>query len=296
MQIIENEPLYKHSTFRIGGNANVAYFPENKEEFCNLISSLKEKNERYIVVGNGSNILFDDEGYDGAVIFTKSLKNVEYIRKGETVTIKSECGKMLSELSFEACRKHALTGLEFAYGIPGTVGGAVYMNAGAYGGEISYVLTSSEVYDVQNGKIITLSKEDHKLSYRHSVFFENKDFILLNSSFELHIGGIELISKSMENNMNSRREKQPLEYPSAGSAFKRPEGYFAAKLIDDAGLKGLNVGGASVSEKHAGFIINKGNAKSIDVLELIKKIQDEVYNKYSVLLTPEIIHVKYKEE
>lgn len=291
MTVIHNEPLKKHSTFKIGGEAAVAYFPENIEEFKLILCTLSKRGERYMVVGNGSNILFDSRGFDGSVIFTKKMNRTEYAEKEGKTYVTCECGKLLSELSCEVGRKHSLAGLEFAYGIPATVGGAVFMNAGAYGGEMSDVVYSTRVYDVKNDREITIYGDEHRFSYRHSIFEDEKDLCVLSVTLELIAGVSGEICAKMDDNMNSRREKQPVDYPSAGSAFKRPTGYFAARLIDDCGLKGYSVGDAAVSLKHAGFIINKGNADSDDVLALIDNIKKCVYERYGVMLTQEVIYV-----
>lgn len=295
IELKENEPLSKHSSFKVGGPAKLAIFPNNKEQLISVIRELKEKNERYIVVGNGSNILFDDTGFNGAIVFTKKLTDIEYLHlKDGKEQIRVDCGYSLTNLASEAGKKHLLTGLEFAYGIPGSVGGAIYMNAGAYGGEISDVVVKSEYFDTLTGEIKTLSADEHKFSYRHSFFAEHPELIILNTTLELTQGDGEEIYAKMQKNMSSRREKQPLEYPNAGSTFKRPEGHFAGKLIEDAGLKGYTVGGAQISEKHAGFIINRGGATSKDILDLIEYIKDVVDKKFNVSLECEIIYVPNK--
>ncbi len=290
---ILNEPLYKHSTFKIGGHAKVAYFPKNKEEFISILSYVKSEGERYFVVGNGSNLLFDDKGFDGVIIFTKNMAECSYEYKPDGVVIYAEAGKKLTELSFEAGKKHALSGLEFAYGIPATVGGAVYMNAGAYGGQMADVVLDIEAYDIEKNQVVKIDNAGADFSYRHSVFEENKNLIVLSARLKLTCGNAEEISKAMDTNMQSRRDKQPLEFPSAGSTFKRPQGYFAAKLIDDSGLKGYSVGGAKVSEKHAGFVINSGGATCADVLALMDDVSRIVKEKFGVELSPEIIYLPY---
>ncbi len=291
---IYNEPLCKHSTFKIGGCANVAYFPKNQEEFIETLSHLKSAGERYFVVGNGSNLLFDDEGFDGAVVITKNMTDCRYQYRNDCVLLYAEAGKKLTELSLEAGKKHALTGLEFAYGIPATVGGAIYMNAGAYGGAMADAVCDITAYDTEKNEIVTIDNEGAKFSYRHSVFEESHNLVVLSVRLKLHMGNIAEIVSKMDTNMQSRRDKQPLEYPSAGSTFKRPEGYFAAKLIDDAGLKGYTVGGAQVSEKHAGFVVNIGGATSRDVLTLMGDVSRIVKEKFGVELTPEVIYLPYR--
>jgi UDP-N-acetylmuramate dehydrogenase len=200
----------------------------------------------------------------------------------------------LTELAGEAGKKHSLGGLEFAYGIPGTVGGAVYMNAGAYGGQMSDVVVETEAYDVKAQKVITVKDEEHKFSYRHSLFADNHELIVLSTTMRLAEGNAEEIFAKMNKNMTSRKEKQPLELPNAGSTFKRPGvNIFVGKLIEDAGLKGYSVGGAQISEKHAGFTVNKGGATSGDVLSVIEHTKSVVYEKYGVSLETEIIYIPY---
>ena len=293
---IYGEPLSKHSSFKIGGNAKAAYFPKNKEEFIYLLDRFSSAGERFFVVGNGSNLLFDDLGFDGSVIFTKNMTECRYDYKTDSVEVYVECGKKLTELALDTGRRHALTGLEFAYGIPATVGGAVYMNAGAYGGQIADVVLDIEAYDVEKKEILTIDNAGADFSYRHSVFEDNKSLFVLAARLKMKQGDPEEIARVMEVNMQSRRDKQPLEFPSAGSTFKRPVGYFAAKLVDDASLKGYTVGGAKVSEKHAGFVINAGGATSADVLTLMSDVSRIVKEKFGVELSPEIIYLPYKEQ
>ena len=289
----ENEPLSKHSTFKIGGNAKFAVFPKNTTELISVLKGVKNCNYKYKIIGNGSNILFDDKGFDGIIVFTKHLTETEYIHRGETTLIKVACGKSLTELASEAGKKHSLTGLEFAYGIPGTVGGAVYMNAGAYGGQMSDIVIETEYFDTNDGEVKTLTAKEHKFDYRHSVFADHPEYIVLSTTLELKEGNAEDIFATMTKNMTSRREKQPLEYPNAGSTFKRPVGHFAGKLIEDSGLKGYTVGGAQISEKHAGFTINVGGATSADVLSLIEHTKKTVKENFSVELESEIIYLPY---
>lgn len=286
IKIYENFELSKFSSFRIGGNARFAAFPKNSDELISLIDTSTKSGIRHIVIGNASNVLFDSGYIDELIIFTRDMKSC----KIEENKIIAECGCSLSALSV-AARKASLSGLEFAYGIPGTLGGAVYMNAGAYGGEISDVLYESTVYDIKNGKISTLSNKDHMFSYRKSIF-SNKELILISSTLYMKKGEKEVISRTMSENMRKRTEKQPLEFPSAGSAFKRPQGMFAAELIEKSGLKGFSVNDAQISDKHAGFIINRGNATSDDVLLLINKTINTVKEKFGVVLEPEIIYIK----
>ena len=291
VEIRENEPLSKHSTFKIGGPAKIAVFPKNAEDLISVLKAVKCCNYKYKIIGNGSNILFDDEGFDGIIIFTKRLSDVEYVHKKNVTEIKVTCGKSLTELASEAGKKHSLTGLEFAYGIPGTVGGAVYMNAGAYGGQMSDVVKETEYFDTVSGEVKILKASEHNFDYRHSVFAEHPEYIIISTTLELKEGNAEVIFAAMTKNMTSRREKQPLEYPNAGSTFKRPAGHFAGKLIEDCGLKGYTIGGAQISEKHAGFTINVGGATSADVLSLIEHTKETVKQNFGVELESEIIYI-----
>ncbi len=291
---ILNEPLCKHSTFKIGGPARVAYFPKSRGELTELLSALSGAGERYAIVGNGSNLLFDDKGFDGAVIFTKNMAECIYEYRSDCVIASAEAGKKITELAFEAGKKHALSGLEFAYGIPASVGGAVYMNAGAYGGQMADIVLDVDVYDTESGEIYTVNNADAKFDYRHSIFEENKSLVVLSCRLKLTVADPAEIANKMDTNMQLRRDKQPLEFPSAGSTFKRPAGYFAAKLIDDVGLKGYTVGGAQVSSKHAGFVINTGGATSADVLAIMSDISRIVKEKFGVELSPEVIYLPYK--
>ena len=281
--IRENEPLSIHSTMRVGGNARLAAFPRDAEELRSLVSLAKAHGIRHIIVGNASNILFDDKGFDGLVIFTTAMRSVEW--NGDTVT--AACGASLTGLSAAATKK-GLSGLEFAFGIPGTIGGAVYMNAGAYGSEISAVLTESTYLGSE--EFLTRSAEEHRFGYRTSIYRSTND-IILSATFRLTPDDPAEIAARAEQNMTSRRSKQPLEYPNAGSVFKRPEGAFPGALIEKAGLKGLRIGGAEISEKHANFIVNRGGATASDVLKLVDTARREVYQKFGISLETEIIHI-----
>lgn len=282
----KNEPLSLHSTFLIGGNAGLAVFPKTAEQLVFSVREAIALGQRYSVIGNASNVLFSDSGFDGAVIFTSGCKEISI--KGNLIT--AECGASFTHLSSLAA-KNSLSGLEFAYGIPGTVGGAVYMNAGAYGGQISDVLVSSTLLDASSGEIKILSAKDQEFGYRTSIYCKNEDLIILSASLELSAGKETEIRERMEELMRQRKEKQPLELPNAGSTFKRPVGYFAGKLIEDAGLKGFSVGGAQISEKHAGFIVNTGGATANDVLRLIEHTKEAVMNKFGVMLECEIKYI-----
>jgi len=294
IEIKINEPLSKHSSFRIGGGAKYALFPKNREELIFAVNTCIQRHKKFLIVGNASNLLFDDNGFDGVVIFTTKMDNTEYIHKNDGVYIKAECGKSLTELASEVGKKHSLQGLEFAYGIPGTVGGAVYMNAGAYGGQMSDVVVETEAYDFKAQRVVTVTGEEHKFSYRHSLFGETPRLIVLSTTVKLSLGDAEEIFAKMYKTMTSRKEKQPLELPNAGSTFKRPgENIFVGKLIEDAGLKGYSVGGAQISEKHAGFTVNRGGATSSDVRSVIEHTKAVVLEKYGVSLETEIIYIPY---
>lgn len=282
-----NSPLSQISTFRIGGDADVIVYPKTLSVAKHLIAGAKECGVRYDVFGNCSNVLFDDKGYRGAVILTGDMSSVTV--SGNILT--AECGASLVSVTL-AAEKAGLSGLEFAYGIPGSVGGAVYMNAGAYGGEMSDVVLSTK-FVTRDMAVGCLSGADHRFGYRKSAYSEGAGF-LLSATFGLIPAEKAVIRSKMDEFMQKRREKQPLEYPSAGSAFKRYPGFYTAKLIDDAGLKGFSVGGAQVSSKHAGFIINKGGATSADVHELVRIIKEKIYEKNGINIECEIISVPEK--
>ena len=276
-----DEKLSEYVNFKVGGPADILLIPNSKEQVIKSIKICKENNIPFYLIGNGSNILVRDGGFRGVVLSLKNVKNI-YV-DGEK--IEAECGVMLKEVSDKAI-ENSLTGFEFACGIPGTIGGAVFMNAGAYDGEISKVIESAEVID-ENCNIIRLSREELDFGYRSSLVMK-KGYTVLSAVFKLDKGQVKTIKELIEDLTNKRESKQPLEYPSAGSTFKRPTGYFAGKLIQDAGLKGYSIGGAAVSEKHSGFVINKGNATAKDITDLIKHIQDEVKKQFGVDLHPEV--------
>lgn len=293
----ENEPLSKHSSLRIGGNASYALFPKTQDEMIYAVNACMHGNVRYKIVGNASNILFDDSGFEGVIIFTEQQNSVEYTYKTDCVLVKAGCGKSLTELASEAGRKHSLSGLEFAYGIPGTLGGAVYMNAGAYGGQMSDIVIETDVYNIETKQIEKIKTDGHCFSYRHSVFQEKSELIILSTCIKLILDDAGRIYEKMTKNMTSRKEKQPLELPNAGSTFKRPaENIYVGKLIEELGLKGRTSGGAQISEKHAGFIVNRGGATSADVLSLINLIKSKVQNKHGIELESEIIYIPYKDK
>ena len=279
--IKENEPMKNHISFKTGGCARYFVTPECSDEVIAVIDALKKEKVPYTVIGNGSNLLFSDKGFDGAVVcIGKKMSSVS----ADGVSVTAQAGALLSRISSVATA-NSLTGFEFASGIPGSLGGALVMNAGAYGGEMKDVVRTTTYVDA-SGKIKTISSEEHQFGYRKSVF-KNGD-VILSSVIELKKGDIEEIKAKCEELNTRRREKQPLEYPSAGSTFKRPEGHFASKLIDDASLRGYRVGGAMVSEKHCGFVINYDNATSMDIFNLMKEIKRTVYDKFGVVLEPEV--------
>ncbi len=284
-------PLSSKSSFKIGGKAALAVFPKNASELEYTVAYLNDREMPYIVVGNGSNILFEDEGYRGCVIFTEKMNGVTV--DGNRIT--AGAGASFTALAVTA-KNASLTGLEFAYGIPGSVGGAVVMNAGAYGGEVAQAIESCTVFDAEKCEVLTLKKDEMELSYRHSVMSENKKYICISATFTLKEGKKDEIDAFMRDIMQRRISKQPLEYPSAGSVFKRPApDLFVGKMIEDSGLKGYTVGGAQVSEKHAGFIINVGNATAKDVLDLVEHIKCVIRENYGVELECEIRRVRSGE-
>ena len=277
-------PLSSKTSFKIGGPADLAVVPKDEGELEYIMAYLGDREMPYIVIGNGSNILFDDAGYRGCVIFTERMNKVTV--DGNRIT--AGAGASFTALAVVA-KNASLTGLEFAYGIPGSVGGAVVMNAGAYGGQVSDVLESCTLYDVEKCEILTLVKDEMELSYRHSIFSENKKYICISATFTLKEGKKDEIDAVMRDLMQRRISKQPLEYPSAGSVFKRPApDLFVGKMIEDSGLKGYTIGGAQVSEKHAGFIINVGGATAKDVLDLVGHIQGVIRQNYGVEIECEI--------
>ena len=276
--------LAPHSTFGIGGHCDYFITPFSETCLIELIAYLKKRQTRFIVIGNASNLLFDDHGFRGCVISTKAMRDVTV--DGNVLTVSA--GYSLIALS-QLAAKHSLSGLEFACSIPGTVGGAIFMNAGAYGGEISDILAESTCFDGE--KIITLSNSEHEFGYRKSVYMRG-GLVCLGAKLVLERADRDEIEKKMRENMSARRQKQPLELANAGSYFKRPEGYFAGKLIEDCGLKGFSVGGAAVSEKHAGFIVNLGGATYEDVIALEEEVRKRVFERFGVLLEREVRIIK----
>ena len=275
-----NEPMHKHTTFKIGGPADIFVTPETKEALLDLIGFCKTENIPVTVVGNGSNMLVSDDGIDGVVICTEKINYVNL--KDDVIT--SGAGAFLAVVANTAARE-SLSGLEFAAGIPGTVGGGTFMNAGAYGGELKDVIETVTALD-SDGNVKVFKAEECGFGYRTSIF--GGGYVILEVTFRLKKGNKEEILDVMKDLSQRRRDKQPLEYPSAGSTFKRPEGYFAGKLIEDANLKGYAIGGAQVSEKHSGFVINKGGATAQDVLDLVEYIKKQVKEQSGVDLQEEI--------
>ena len=276
-------PMSKYTTFRIGGNASVMLTPTTDEQLASIIKKCKKDNIKPFIIGNGSNMLISDKGLDTVVInMCRPDPKIELVN-GDTVVC--DAGATMSKVCNFAL-ENGLTGLEFAFGIPGSAGGAAYMNAGAYGGEMKDVLVECRHID-SDGNFGSLKGEELGLAYRTSAY-EHNGYIITTLVMKLSKGNKDEIRAKMQELLQRRKDKQPLEYPSAGSTFKRPEGYFAGALIEECGLKGYSVGGAQVSEKHAGFVINKGDASAKDVLDLIKYIQDKVLSEKGVMLEPEV--------
>ena len=282
---VENESLKKHTTMKVGGNADFIVYPKNAEEVSMLISFLKKENIRYYILGNGSNVIFSDEGFKGVIIKSEKLNDI----KIDGNKIYFGAGVSMTKATKTAV-ENSLSGIEYCYGIPGNIGGGLYMNAGAYGGEISSSLVSVDCVD-ENGEIKTISAKDCDYGYRHSVFMSRRRFIL-GGLFQFEYGNKAELKRFCEEIMQKRISKQPLDMPSAGSSFKRPAGYFAAALIDECGLKGKTIGGAQVSEKHAGFIVNKGDATCKDITALADYVENEVYKKTGIKIEKEMIIVE----
>lgn len=281
--IYENEPMKTRTTFRVGGEAKLLVEISSADELTKLVPYLIRMGEPYYVKGNGSNLLVGDKGYNGVILEIASKMNSI---KVDGTKITASAGVLMSQIA-KAALENSLTGFEFASGIPGTIGGGVVMNAGAYDGELKDVVTSVTVCD-PDGEIYTLDNKDMEFGYRTSAI-KKRPFTVLEVTIELSSGNHDDIQNKMSELNEKRRTKQPLEYPSAGSTFKRPTGYFAGKLIMDAGLRGFSIGGAAVSEKHCGFVINKGGATAADVYEVIVEVQERVKDKFDVILEPEIV-------
>lgn len=280
-----DEPMAAHTTFRVGGPADFFVEIGSIEELREIIDYLHKTDYDFFILGNGSNLLVGDKGYQGVVLHLGSRFG-EYSVTGNQVT--AQAGAMLSSVA-KAAATAGLTGMEFAAGIPGTIGGAIVMNAGAYDGEMQQIVTKVTVMTV-DGEVLELDNETMEFGYRTSII-KNRPFIVLSAQMELKKGNAEEIHAKIEELNARRRSKQPLELPSAGSTFKRPEGHFAGKLIMDAGLRGSRIGGAQVSEKHCGFIVNLGNASAADIYELMEEVTEKVEEQFSVRLEPEVVRL-----
>jgi len=286
LSVLYNEPMKKHTTLGIGGPVQAMYFPQTVSCMVQLLDKLHEQDITPFILGNGSNLLVEDKPLDIVVINTKKLQNIEMTEAvNGNYEITADSGVLLSELATFASN-HELTGFEFAHGIPGTLGGAVLMNAGAYEGEMNDVVYSTRAYSRKNGEY-TITEAEHGFSYRNSVFEHSGD-VILSSTIRLEKGDKDLIAKKMKNLTKRRRESQPLDIKSAGSTFKRPKDGYAATLIEQAGLKGFSIGGAQVSEKHAGFVINTGNATFKDFMSVIEHVQEVVLKHTGIKLEPEV--------
>lgn len=286
IEIKQNEPMSRHTSFKIGGNADLYIIPHDMDALIETVRILKETETKRYFLGNATNVLFDDAGFRGAVV---SLGNICAIKVIENRII-AEAGASLN-LVCKTARDKELSGLEFAYGIPGSIGGAVFMNAGAYGGEMSQVVAQSTYLSLDDMTVHTIPLSAHEYGYRESVYRHN-NWLVLSAVLELQKGEYDKINAAMNDYMSRRIDKQPLEYPSAGSVFKRYPGRYTGQMIEECGLKGYSIGGAQVSEKHAGFIVNKGGATSADVLALIEHIKNEVYKEFDCRIECEVIHVK----
>lgn len=282
IEYVQNALMSDNTSFKIGGPADFLCLPQKVEQLKSLLKFCRENDVPYFVLGNGSNLLVSDLGIEGIVISLKHFNDISY---NPAYEITCGAGIKLSKLCSFAL-ENSLSGLEFAWGIPGTVGGAIYMNAGAYGGEISFVLKECTFID-EEGNVVQADLSSLQLGYRKSIFTDSKK-VIISATFKLKNDRKENIRAVMDDLIERRRTKQPLEFPSAGSTFKRPTGHFAGALIEECGLKGTQIGGAQVSEKHAGFVINTGDATCSDVLSLISKIKQEVYLQTSVTLEPEV--------
>lgn len=278
------EPMNRHTSFRIGGPAELLIMPKTERAVCCAVKAAKQAELPLTVLGNGSNVLVRDEGIRGVVLcIGTEYGNVQI----DGMTVQAQTGALLSVLASEAL-KNELTGLEFAGGIPGSLGGALFMDAGAYGGQMADVVVSSRYYDAQTDTIGTLNGKEHAFGYRTSAYKDHPQWVALSATLQLQTGDPAEIKAKMDDFSQRRRDKQPLNYPSAGSTFKRPEGYFAGKLIQDAGLRGFRVGGAQVSEKHTGFVVNAGGATARDVRDLIAEVQRRVCEMEGVRMYPEV--------
>ena len=279
-----NEPMSKHTSFKTGGKADYYIKAESKEEISNIVKFAKQNQIPLYIIGNGSNVLVSDEGIRG-IVLKIDLKGIGIDEKNEEIIVTVGAGEKVMSLA-QKLLQNAITGFEELSGIPGTIGGAVKMNAGAHGREMKDIVIST-TYMNEDGKIYELTNEEQEFTYRHSTFFEHK-YIILETKLFLQKGDRKQIEEKMNEYLGWRKDKQPLEFPSAGSTFKRGDNFITAKLIDDCGLKGYTIGGAQISEKHAGFIINKGNATSKDIFELIKYTKQKVFEKFKVRIEEEV--------
>ena len=284
-----NEPLAKHNTMKVGGPCKALIEVRTVDDIVNSINFAKKNNIKYYILGNGSDVFATDKGFNGIIIkIAKYFSDIK--RDGNFVTATSGVG--MPRLSMY-CYNEGLKGLEFACGIPGTIGGGVRMNAGAYGSQMDLVVYQTKYLD-EKGNIKTLSKEDHEFRYRHSYFADHPEYIIIETTFKLEEGNKEEIKAIMDKNNAARREKQPLEYASSGSTFKRPEGYFVGKIIEESNLKGYHVGDAEVSTKHGGFVVNKGKASAKDVMDVIEHVQKVIKENYGIDLETEVIIIGEK--
>lgn len=283
-KVLRNEPMSKHTSFKTGGNADFFVKPTNVEEIKYILDICKKDKIPLTIIGSGTNTLVKDNGIRG-IVMKVNLQNIDVKKYNDKIYITAGAGVSLNKIS-KLARENSASGLEFAIGIPGTIGGAVYMNAGAYGSEMKEIVQTTTFIDY-DGILKTIKNEEHEFGYRNSIF-SNNNGIILETKLELPLGNKDIIKSIMEQNCKSRIEKQPIDKPSAGSTFKRGDGFITAKLIDECGLKGYKIGGAKVSDKHAGFIINDGNATSKDILDLTEYIMDNVYRKFNVNIELEI--------
>ena len=283
--IKRNEPMSKHTSFKTGGPAEFYITAKTIEDIQNIFQYAKTNRIKLYIIGNGSNLLVSDEGIKG-IVLKIAVDNIETLESDFGILVNAGAGVKTMALA-QILKKDGITGFEELAGIPGTIGGANYMNAGAYGKELKDIIVETKVINKETGKIETLKKEEQELKYRSSIF-KNKKYIIIETTFNLQRGKPEEIERRMNEFSIQRKEKQPLEYPSAGSTFKRGDGFITAKLIDECGLKGYTIGGAQISEKHAGFIINKGNATSKDILDLIDYTKKKVFEKFGVQIEEEV--------
>lgn len=280
-----NEPMSKHTSFKTGGPAEIYIIGKTLEQIQAALKYSNQNNIQLYIIGNGSNLLVSDEGIKG-IVLKIAVDNIETLESDFGVLVKAGAGVKIMALA-QILKKDGITGFEELAGIPGTMGGANYMNAGAYGKELKDIIVSTKAINKETGKIETLKNEEQELKYRNSIF-KNRKYIIIETMLNLQKGIPEEIERKMSNFLNQRKEKQPIEYPSAGSTFKRGEKFITAKLIDECGLKGYQIGGAQISEKHAGFIINKNNATSKDILDLIKYTKKKVFEKFGVQIEEEV--------